>query len=156
VIGWMKAGRPMCRRNRRGTAIVEFAIGSGVLLAAFSGTFEFGYTLMQYDKLETAVAQGARYASLVPYDSATATPSAAFLSAVQNIVLYGSPAAGAAPVLSGLTAGNVQLAVTFANGVPSSMKVSIAGYTVNALFGSHTFIGKPQATYPYQGIWSPA
>jgi Flp pilus assembly protein TadG len=152
---WIKAVRPMWRRNRRGTAIVEFAIGSGVLLAVFSGTFEFGYTLMQYNKLQTAVAQGARYASLVPYDSATATPSAAFLLKVRNIVLYGNPAGGDAPALSGLTAANVNLNVTFTNGVPSSVQVSITGYTVNAVFGSRTFTGKPQATYPYQGIWAP-
>jgi len=143
------------RRNRKGTAVVEFALGSGVLLAAFSGTFEIGYSLIQYNELETAVVQGARYASIVPYDSATATPSAAFLSAVQNMVLYGSPVAGSSPVLSGLSAGNVNLTVTFADGVPSSMQVSISGYTINALFGTYTLTGKPQATYPYLGVWAP-
>lgn len=143
------------RRGRSGTAIVEFALGSGVLLAAFSGTFEVGYTMIQYNKLETAVAQGARYASIVPYDSATATPSAAFLSAVQNMVLYGSPVAGDSPVLSGLTAGNVNLVVTFANGVPSAVKVSISGNTINALFATYTLTGKPAVTYPYQGVWAP-
>jgi len=143
------------QRSRRGAAIVEFAVGSGVLLALFSGTFEFGFALMQYNKLETAVAQGARYASIVPYDSATETPSAAYRSAVQNMVLYGSPTAGSTPAVSGLTAGNVNLTVTFANGVPSSVKVSITGYTINALFGTHTLTGKPQVTYPYQGVWAP-
>jgi Flp pilus assembly protein TadG len=142
-------------RNRRGMAIVEFALGSGVLLAAFSGTFEIGYSLIQYNKLETAVAQGARYASIVPYDSATATPSAAFSSAVKNMVLYGSPAMGSLPALSGLSAGNVNLTVTFANGVPSSIQVSISGYTINALFRTYTLTGKPQVTYPYQGVWAP-
>jgi Flp pilus assembly protein TadG len=135
--------------------MVEFAVGSGVLLAAFAGTFDIGYTLIQYDKLQTAVAHGARYASMVPYDSATETPSATFLSAVQNMVLYGSPVAGNTPVLSGLTAGNVKLCVTFANGVPSSMEVSITGYTINALFRTPTLTGKPQVTYPYQGVWAP-
>ncbi|HEV3201995.1 MAG TPA: TadE/TadG family type IV pilus assembly protein [Bryobacteraceae bacterium] len=142
-------------RNRRGMAIVEFALGSGVLLAAFSGTFEIGYSLIQYNKLETAVAQGARYASIVPYDSATATPSAAFSSAVKNMVLYGSPAMGSLPALSGLSAGNVNLTVTFANGVPSSIQVSISGYTIDALFRTYTLTGKPQVTYPYQGVWAP-
>ncbi len=134
---------------------MEFALGSGVLLAAFSGTFEFGYTLIQYNKLETAVAQGARYASMLPYDSATATPSTTFLSAVDNMVLFGSPLAGDTPVLSGLTSGNVNLVVTFANGVPSSVEVSITGYTINALFGSFPLTGKPQVRYPYQGVWAP-
>ncbi|PWU11751.1 MAG: hypothetical protein C5B51_02020 [Terriglobia bacterium] len=129
------AGMPggQLRNNRRGTAIVEFAVGSGVLLAAFSGTFEFGYTFIQYNRLQTAVAQGARYAALIPYDSATTAPSSTFLSAVQNVVLYGSPTGGTSPAIGGLTAANVNLTVTFANGVPSYMTVSITGYTVNAL-----------------------
>jgi hypothetical protein len=126
-----------------------------VLLAVFSGTFEIGYSLIQYNQLETAVAQGARYASIVPYDSATATPSSGFSSAVKNMVLYGSPVAGNAPVLSGLGTGNVNLVVTFANGVPSSVAVSISGYTINALFATYVLTSKPQVTYPYQGLWAP-
>jgi len=136
-------------------AIVEFALGSGVLVAPFAGTFQIGYTLIQYNRLATAVAQGACYASLRPYDSATATPSSAFLSAVQNMVLYGSPVAGSSPVVTGLTTANVSLQVTFANGVPGTMQVSITGYTIYGLFGTHTLTGKPQVTYPYQGIWKP-
>src|SRR5258708_5447726 len=110
---WPRPGRDRSgMRNARGVAIVEFAIGSGGLLATFSGTFGVGYSLIQYNKLEMAVAQGARYASIVPYDSATATPSAAFSSAVKNMVLYGSPVAGTSPVLSGLGTGNVNLTIT--------------------------------------------
>jgi len=161
---WMKALSaeigPRARRRgpgrrRTGSAIVEFAVGSGVMLAAFAGTFDFGYTFVCYNKLETAVTQGARYASMVPYDSSTATPSSRFLSAVQNMVLYGSPSVGSARVLSGLTAGNIRLAVTFANGVPSSVEVSVIGYTINALFGHHALTGNPRVSYPYQGVWAP-
>ena len=143
------------RRNQSGAAMVEFAVGSGILLALLSGTFELGYTFIQYNKLETAVAQGARYASLVPYDSSTPMPSAGFLSAVKNVVLYGSPETGDTPVVNGLSVGNINLNVSFKDGVPSSMEVSITGYVVNALFRNHTLEGKPRATYPYQGIWAP-
>jgi Flp pilus assembly protein TadG len=134
---------------------VEFAVGSGVLLAALSGTFELGYTLNQYNRLLTAVTQGARYASLIPYDSPTDTPSPAFKTAVQNMVLYGAPVAGTTAVLSDISAANIRLTVTFSKGVPSSVTVSITGYTVNALFGNHLLSGKPQVTYPYQGVWAP-
>lgn len=142
-------------RNRRGNAILEFAIGSGVLVAVFVGTFQFGFTFLQYNNLENAVARGARYASLVPYDSATTAPSAAFQTAVQNMVLYGSPTAGTTPVLPGLTTGNANLSVTFTDGVPSAMTVSISGYTINSVFATTTLTKKPQVTYAYQGIWSP-
>jgi Flp pilus assembly protein TadG len=141
--------------RRRGVAIVEFAAGAGLLLAIFSGTFDFGYTLIQYNRLETAVAQAARYASLVPYDSPTATPSAAFLSSVRNMALYGNPVGGQTPVAGGLTAANIELKVTFANGVPATMQVSITGYNIYALFGSHPLTGKPRVIYPYQGVWAP-
>ena len=135
--------------------MLEFALGSGVLLAAFTGTFQFGYTFLQYNNLANAVARGARYASLVPYDSATTAPSDAFRAAVQNMVLCGSSATCASPVLSGLTANNVILSVTFANGIPSAMTVAISGYTINSVFALTTLTNKPQATYVYQGIWAP-
>lgn len=142
-------------RDRRGSAMVEFAIGSGVLVLAFAGTFQFGYTFFEYNNLENAVARGAIYASVVPYDSATTTPSTAFQTAVQNMVLYGSPTAGTSPVLPGLTTSNVNFTVAFTNGVPSAMTVSITGYTISSLFTTTTLTNKPQVTYAYAGIWEP-
>ena len=142
-------------RNRDGSAMLEFAIGSGVLIAAFTGTFQFGYSFLQYNNLENAVARGAHYAAVATYDSATTTPSSSFQTAVQNMVLYGSTTAGTTPVLPGLAASNVNFTVTFANGVPSAMTVSITGYTINSVFASATLTNKPQITYPYQGIWAP-
>ena len=142
-------------RDRSGSAMLEFAIGSGVLIAAFTGTFQFGYSFLQYNNLENAVARGAHYAAVATYDSATTTPSSSFQTAVQNMVLYGSTTAGATPVLPGLAASNVNFTVTFANGVPSAMTVSITGYTINSVFASATLTNKPQITYPYQGIWAP-
>jgi Flp pilus assembly protein TadG len=50
-------------RDRAGNILVEFALGSGILVMAFVGTFQFGYTFLQYNNLENAVARGARYAS---------------------------------------------------------------------------------------------
>jgi Flp pilus assembly protein TadG len=141
--------------NRAGNAMIEFALGSGILVAAFAGTFQFGYTFLQYNNLENAVARGARYASLYPYDSTTTTPSALFLGNVKNMVVYGSPSAGTSPALAGLTTGNVNLTVIFTNGVPSGMTVSISGYTINAVFSNSTLTNKPQITYAYQGVWTP-
>jgi Flp pilus assembly protein TadG len=142
-------------RDRAGNVFLEFAIGSGVLVAAFAGTFQFGYTFLQYNNLESAVVRGARYASLVPYDSPNTTPSTAFKTAVQNMVVYGTPTAGASPVLPGLATTNVNLTVTFANGIPSLMTVSISGYSINSIFASSTLTTKPKVAYTYQGIWTP-
>jgi len=151
---WVHKAFPLLR-NRKGSIMVEFAIGAGVLLAAFTGTFQFGYTFLQYNNLQNAVARGARYASLVPYDSPNTTPSAAFNTAVQNMVLYGTPTAGATPVLPGLGTGNVSLTVTFTNGIPTLMTVAITGYTIDSIFAKSALNNKPQVAYAYQGIWSP-
>jgi Flp pilus assembly protein TadG len=142
-------------KRRAGNIMLEFAIGSGILLAAFTGTFEFGYTFYRYNALATAVANGARYASLRPYDSANSTPSSGFTDAVQNIVVYGDPAGGSVPIVPGLKTSNVTVTPVFAFGVPSSITVSITGYTIDAVVAQTTFTGKPSVTYPYTGIYSP-
>jgi len=142
-------------RNRGGNAMIELAIGSGILVSAFVGTFEFGYTFVQYNNLQSAVVRGGRYASLLPYDSPTTTPSTGFQTSVKNMVIYGSPTAGSSPVLPNLTPAKVSLVVTFANGITSAMTVSINGYIIDSLFGTTTLTTKPKMTYTYQGIWSP-
>jgi Flp pilus assembly protein TadG len=142
-------------RCRRGNIMIEFAIGAGVLTSIFAGTFQFGYTFYQYNLLNNAVGNGARYASLRPYDSSTSTPSAAFKQAVQNMVVYGDPGGGGNPIAPHLTTSNVNLNVTFTNGVPTAMTVSITGYTIGAVFGSTTLTNKPGVTYAYQGVYQP-
>ncbi len=141
--------------RRRGIAVVEFSLGATLLFGALAGTFEIGFSLLQYDTLQGAVAQAARYAAIAPYDSATTAPSTAFLNSVKNMAVYGNPAGGTTPILHGLTTQNVNLTVTFSNGVPYTMKLFITGYTINALFSTYSLSGKPQAIFPYQGVWAP-
>ena len=150
-----RTGSGFVGSRRRGSAIIEFCLGSGVLMAIFAGTFHFGYTFLQYNLLENAVVQGARYASVLPYDSASATPSAAFLTAVRNMALYGSPTPGATKPISDLAAANITLTVAFVNGAPATMTIAVTGYTVTTVFGASPLVNKPKATFPYHGIWSP-
>jgi Flp pilus assembly protein TadG len=135
--------------------MLEFALGASVMIAAFAGTFRFGYTFYQYNALKNAVNAGARYASLRVYDSRTSTPSEPFRLAVANMVVYGAPSQGAAPVAPGLTTANVSVQPVFTNGVPTRIKVSIVNYRLDAVLGTSTLNGKPSATYPYEGIYSP-
>jgi Flp pilus assembly protein TadG len=58
-------------RSQAGNAMLEFAIGAGVMVAIFTGTFQFGYNFYRYNTLATAVSNGARYASLRHYDLAS-------------------------------------------------------------------------------------
>ena len=143
------------KRSRAGNIMLEFALASSLLVAAFAGTFEFGYTFYRYNSLQAAVNEGAFYASQRTYNSTTTTPPSAFLTAVKNMVVYGNPAGGTSPIAPGLTTSNVNLTVTFSNGVPGTMTVSISGYTIDAIFAKNTFTNKPKVTYPFSGIYSP-
>src|SRR5437879_12409267 len=118
----------MRKRSRRGSALLEFAIAASVLVPLFTGTFQFGYTLYVYNNLQSAVRGGARYASMRSYDSATATPSSGFSTAVKNMVVYGNPDGSGQPVSRGLTASNVQIKQNMHGAAPDSITVQITGY----------------------------
>ena len=151
----IRRGIMKLKRGRAGNIMLEFAVGSGVLVAAFAGTFQFGYTFYSYNKLAAAVNEGARYAALRPCDSTTTTPSAAFSTAVENMVVYGSPTGGTTPIVPGLKTSNVSVTSTFVHSVPSTVTVFISGYSIDSLFAQNTLTNKPQVTYPYMGIYSP-
>lgn len=137
--------------QRKGNAIVEFALSFPILFISLVGTFQFGYTFYTYNALQSSVRAGARYASLRSYDSSTSTPSAAFLAAVRNVVVYGSPSGGTKPVVAGLTTDKVSLSVTLVNNVPSQMTVSINSFDIDAAVGKIRLTGKPWTAFPYTG-----
>jgi hypothetical protein len=141
--------------NRRGNAMLELAIATGILVPAFTGVFQFGYTFFVYNNLGSAVRGGARYASMRTYDSNSATPSAGFSTAVKNMVVYGNPSGTGAPVAPGLTTAHVQVLPNMKGPIPQSITVRIGGYTVNAIFKSTTFNAKPSTTFEYTGTPAP-
>jgi Flp pilus assembly protein TadG len=142
-------------RKRRGSALLEFALATGILVPLFAGTFQFGYTLYVYNNLQSAVRGGARYASMRSYDSASGTPSSEFSTAIKNMVVYGNPEGTGQPVSRGLTASNVQIQPNMNGAAPESITVQIAGYTIDAVFTSFTFDSKPSTTFPYTGTAAP-
>jgi Flp pilus assembly protein TadG len=147
--------------NRSGNVMLEFAFGALVLVYCFMWTFQYGYVFYRYNTLLTAVNSGARYASLAPYDSLTSTPSTAFSNAVKNVVVYGNPAGGSTPIVSGLTTSKVDLTVTFTptsptTDAPDYMTVSISSFSIPAVFKTITFTTKPKVKYKYQGNFTPA
>src|SRR5438309_7106486 len=121
------------RRGVHGNAMVEFALSVGLLMPALLGVFQFGYAFYTYNRLIVAVRGGARYAALRTYDSATATPSSAYLTAVQNMTLYGNPAGGTNPIVSGVSADHIAVAVTMSNSAPDMITVSLSSFTVDTV-----------------------
>ena len=74
------------------------------------------------------------------------------------MTVYGDPNANsstATPVVNGLTTSNVQLTVTFANGVPSTTAVSITNFQVQSYPVQVTLSGKPYVWFPYLGTFGP-
>ena len=147
----------MIRRRgaERGNALIEFALSFSLLFAVFAGVFQFGYAYYVYNTLESAVRGGARYASLRIYDSATGSPSAGYLSAVRNMVIYGNPSGSGPLTAPGLTPEKVNVTVTMDHNVPVRMAVGITNYTINAVVRSFTLNNKPRASFPYMGRFAP-
>jgi Flp pilus assembly protein TadG len=141
--------------SERGNGLVEFALSFALLFSVFTGVFQFGCFYYTYNKLESAVRGGARYASLRVYDSATSTPSAGFQTAVQNMVVYGNPAGGGQPMAPGLTPSKVTITVVMDRNVPQRVSVAITGFQINAVFKTIGLNGKPKAAFPYMGRFAP-
>src|SRR5665811_1285346 len=110
------------RSRQKGSSLVEFALGFGVLWMLFSGVFQFGYSFYLYNKLMTAVSGGARFASTLTYD--TNHPDV-YTAAVRNMVVYGNPAnppaAGAQPIVPGLSTSDINVNVNPQDKVPTDI-----------------------------------
>lgn len=142
-------------RDRRGNAMVEFALAFGLLFPLLSGAFQFGYAFHIYNEIQTAVRAGARYASMRTYNSPTSTPSEDYLAAVRNTVLYGNPDGGATTVVPGLMPEHVSVNVAFVDGVPRWVTVGVDNYQANAVFRLIDFSTKPHVQVRYVGRFDP-
>ena len=133
----------MRTREKRGTALLEFAGSLLVISAAFSGMFQLGYGAYSYNRLVNAVRDGARYASLQPFGSAGVDPE--FSRTVQRLVVYGDPKPGpnARPVVPGLTEQNVELIVG-----DRTMTVTIRHFQIDGAFSKLNIEGRPTVTFP--------
>jgi len=161
------------RRGCRGNALIEMAIGWFIITTVFGAAFEYGYIFYQYNSLFNAINNGARYASMYPYDTNSpnfsSNSNSYFQTAVQDMVLYGDPTGTSTSlVLRNLKAANISISVTGTGSysgtpntwVPTEVTVSVAtgsnGYAIDGVFGTFTFTGKPAVTYPFVGNYTGA
>jgi Flp pilus assembly protein TadG len=137
---------------RRGNAVVEFSLAFLLLYGLLSGCFRIGYSAYVYGALVNAVDCGARYAARVDFD----VPNHTFVSAVANMAATGTPDGSGSALAPGLAASNISVTwTTDTSGAPLTVSVSVAGYSVNALFQTFTFSGKPSVTVRYAGSYKP-
>jgi Flp pilus assembly protein TadG len=97
-----------------GTATIELAIALPVLLMTLMATAEFGRMLGQYDALNKAVRDGARYlaanALLAGGTTGVVTITPALTTATQNLVVKGNTTGAGSALLPNFVAGNVTVA----------------------------------------------
>jgi Flp pilus assembly protein TadG len=140
--------------SQNGNAILEFALVSIVVIPLFLGVFQFGYSMYMYNSLVAAVRAGTRYASLADINNAgDGSEPTAFDTAVQNMVVYGTPSTGTTAVVPGLAVTQVTPTITFqaTTNVPTAVSVKINSFTINAVVTSITITNKPIFTMPYFG-----
>jgi Flp pilus assembly protein TadG len=135
--------------------MLEFGIAAAVIFPIFAGSFQYGYSYYVYNNLQTSIRAAGRYAAARTYDSATATPSAAFTTAVKNMAVYGNPLGGTRSLAPNLTTDKVAVSVAFSMGTPSRVTVQVNNFQINGVFGTVILNGKPRATFPYLGRWDP-
>lgn len=88
------------RSDRRGAAVVEFALGLPVMVLASLMVVDLGRSLLAYTSVNNLAAEGVRYASVRGPDS----PTAATESEVQAFV---------ASRAAGLNAENISVAISY-------------------------------------------
>ena len=145
-------------KRERGHAMLELAVSAGVMVSCLVGTFQFGYTFYAYNQLVTAVGNGARYAAQRTYRTGTDQDIERGNAAIRNMVVYGDaqPTPGAAPVLPRLAPENVEVRWELAgDGAPLTVSVAIKGYTMDAIYRSFNFDGRPAVEFPYVGKYAP-
>src|SRR5687767_171165 len=89
-----------CKKNERGSTLVEFSIGIVVFMTAMFAVLEFGRALWVHNALTDAARRGARYATL---------NSTASASQVKNVVVYGNPEGSGQPMLNNLGTAKVNV-----------------------------------------------
>ena len=108
-----------CRKNERGSTLVEFSIGVTVFLTAMFGVMEFGRALWVHNALTDAARRGARYATMhAPSD----------VDGVKNVVVYGDPSGSSQPMLNNLTTANVNVSYNNFGLNDGTVSVSITNY----------------------------
>ncbi len=115
-----------------GTQLSELAIVLPIMLVLFGATAEFGRFFYTYNTLAKSTRAGARFLTA----SNRATDDEA-----KRLVVNGTTDDGAAPLLSGLSTGNVQITREGPNGYPETVTVEISGYQYEPIFDLGKLMG---------------
>lgn len=96
------------KSKQKGLAAIEFVMMTPLLIVFMTICLELGNLLVEYQALNKAVRNGARYAVTAIYGTAT-TQQIAPTTEIQNVVVYGANVASGTAVLDGLLTENVSV-----------------------------------------------
>ncbi len=146
------------RQRRRGSVLLELALSVIVLILMTAGALQFGYAFYAYGRLQRAVRNGARFASLEPYQNRTPACLERQKERVRRFVVCGDPAPhlGSAGCLPGLSPKQVEVVYhADGNGVPVSVEVAIRKFRLASVFSTYELDGAPAAAAPFAGRYAP-
>lgn len=129
----MAARLRLTRWRQHGLAAVELAIALPVFVLLLVAVGELGRVLYEFNTLTKAVRDGARYMAEHALVGSTGVMdlTAADIVAARNLVVFGTPAGGDAPLLRGLAVGDVTVVAVD----PQHVLVT-ATYDFQPLFGT--------------------
>src|SRR5688572_28352157 len=96
------------RHRQKGSILVEFAVGSTVVVTLFAGVFQFGWSLLLYNNLMTSVTNAAIIAAQRDYNI---SDPADFTDDIKNMVVYGDLDTGGVRVAPDITTSHVSVNV---------------------------------------------
>jgi hypothetical protein len=135
-------------RRRRGSSLIEFALGLVVLAPVTVEVARWGATAYVLHEMQSAAGEGAAFASTAP--TTWGVRDLDFERRVRNVVLYGNPGGGERARIAGLRAENIQVTVMQERGLPRTVEVSIRGYEAPGRVLLR-LDGGPRVSMPYRG-----
>jgi Flp pilus assembly protein TadG len=141
--------RHTINNSERGVSTVEFALTATFFFMMLMVVVIGGHLFWMHNSLVEATRRGARYAAnQVKPATESCVNGSTTVGPVQNVVLYGTPAAGTTPIVPGLKPSNVTVCYSADFGVASgSVSVKIENYNYNFLVpGINKIVHLP----PYQ------
>lgn len=119
--------------GQRGATLVEFAIGATVFITAMFAVIEFGRALWTHNALADAARRAARYAVNQPASTPAGAKTSGMnvgpsVSAIRNVAIYGDPAGGSQPMVSGLTPANLNVQYTDFGVGQGTVAVTVTDY----------------------------
>jgi len=131
------------KTRQRGTALVEMALVTPILLVLLLVTADLTRAFIDHNTVTKAVRNGARYLAANAFQGSTGVVNidATLANETRNLVVYGSISGGVSPVVPGLTVANITI-------------VQIAGTNdieVNATYALSGLLGPLLPTNLYTG-----